>query len=75
MKFSTVIPANAELPLAVVRKGSGTSAFAGATVLLWLLASLMLAVPAMAQTFPKLTGRVVDEAHLLSAAQTVDVDS
>lgn len=45
--------------------------------LLWLalLASLMLAVPASAQTFPKLTGRVVDDAHLLSAAQVVDIGS
>lgn len=75
MKFSTVIPANAGIPLAVVRKGSGTPAFAGATFLLWMLAWLMLAVPASAQTFPKLTGRVVDDAHLLSAAQMVDIDS
>ena len=45
--------------------------------LFWLalVASLMLAVPASAQTFPKLTGRVVDDAHLLSAAQAVDIDS
>ncbi len=42
---------------------------------LTLLVSLMLAVPAAAQTFPKLTGRVVDDAHLLSAAQVVDIDS
>ena len=41
---------------------------------LWL--AFMLAVsPAAAQTFPKLTGRVVDEAHLLTPAQVVDISS
>jgi uncharacterized protein len=30
-----------------------------------LLLLALLATPALAQTFPKLTGRVVDEAHLL----------
>lgn len=33
------------------------------------------AVPATAQTFPPLTGRVVDQAHLLSPAQVVDLTS
>ena len=42
---------------------------------LTLLASLMLAVPASAQTFPKLTGRVVDDAHLLRPEQVIDIDS
>ena len=42
-----------------------------------LLAALffLLAAPAAAQTFPKLTGRVVDQANLLSAAQEVDLRS
>ncbi|MBA2467444.1 MAG: TPM domain-containing protein [Sphingomonas sp.] len=33
------------------------------------------AAPASAQTFPKLTGRVVDQANLLSSAQEVDLRS
>jgi uncharacterized protein len=41
---------------------------------LW-LAFVALATPVAAQTFPKLTGRVVDQAHLLSAAQVVDLTS
>ena len=41
---------------------------------LW-LALFALAVPASAQTFPKLSGRVVDEAHILSAAQVADLTS
>jgi uncharacterized protein len=41
---------------------------------LW-LALLALATPATAQTFPQLTGRVVDQAHLLSAAQVTDLTS
>ena len=41
---------------------------------LW-LALLALATPASAQTFPPLTGRVVDQAHLLSAAQVTDLTS
>ena len=36
---------------------------------------LFLAAPAAAQTFPSLTGRVVDQAHLLSPAQVVDLTS
>ena len=41
---------------------------------LW-LAVLVAATPAAAQTFPKLTGRVVDQAHLLTPAQIVDISS
>ena len=41
---------------------------------LW-LAFFALAAPASAQTFPPLTGRVVDQAHLLSAAQVQDLTS
>lgn len=40
-----------------------------------LLAFLVLAAPAAAQTFPPLTGRVVDDAHLLSPAQIADLTS
>lgn len=39
------------------------------------LALLALAAPAAAQTFPPLTGRVVDNAHLLTPAQVVDLTS
>jgi len=39
------------------------------------LALFALAVPASAQTFPELTGRVVDGANLLSPAQEADLSS
>jgi uncharacterized protein len=38
-----------------------------------LLALFALVAPASAQTFPKLTGRVVDDAHLLNPAQVTDL--
>lgn len=41
---------------------------------LW-LAFLALATPVASQTFPPLTGRVVDQAHLLSAQQVQDLAS
>jgi uncharacterized protein len=41
---------------------------------LW-LALVAFATPAIAQTFPALTGRVVDQAHLLTPAQAVDISS
>ena len=41
---------------------------------LW-LALFALASPLSAQTFPKLTGRVVDEAHILTPAQIADLTS
>jgi len=41
---------------------------------LW-LALLALATPVSAQTFPQLTGRVVDQAHLLNPAQVADLTS
>jgi uncharacterized protein len=41
---------------------------------LW-LALFALATPVSAQTFPKLTGRVVDEAHLLRPEQVLDLSS
>jgi uncharacterized protein len=40
-----------------------------------LLALFALAAPASAQTFPPLTGRVVDQAHLLSPEQVQDLTS
>lgn len=40
-----------------------------------LLCLLLFAAPVVAQTFPPLTGRVVDNAHLLSPAQIVDLTS
>jgi uncharacterized protein len=39
------------------------------------LALFALAAPASAQTFPKLTGRVVDEAHILRPEQILDLTS
>ena len=36
---------------------------------------LILAAPASAQTFPKLTGRVVDQANLLRPEQRIDLES
>ena len=36
---------------------------------------LLFASPAFAQTFPPLTGRVVDNAHLLSPEQKLDIES
>ena len=45
-------------------------------LILFVLAALVLLVgPAAAQTFPKLSGRVVDEAHLLSPEQTAALDA
>ena len=40
-----------------------------------LLAFFSLAAPAAAQTFPPLTGRVVDQAHLLTPEQVADLTS
>ena len=64
---TAVTPAKAGGPLFPIIR-SGIPAFAGMTIL-WLLALLFLATPAAAQTFPELTGRVVDQANLLSPAQ------
>mgnify|MGYP003579053884 CR=1 FL=1 len=41
---------------------------------LW-LAVMLPATPALAQTFPKLTGRVVDQANLLDTAQEADLSA
>ena len=40
-----------------------------------LLALVAVASPAAAQTFPQLTGRVVDDAHILTPAQVTDLTS
>jgi len=69
----SVTPARAGVPLPS-RQKCGIPAFAGMMVML-LLALLSFATAASAQTFPKLTGRVVDQAHLLSPAQVVDLTS
>ena len=37
--------------------------------------ALILAAPVSAQSFPKLTGRVVDQAHLLRPEQVLDLTS
>ena len=75
MNSPAVTPAQAGVPLPSGR--SGIPAFAGMTR--WLAALLLVAgivaAPAWAQTFPPLTGRVVDQAHLLSAAQVQDITS
>jgi uncharacterized protein len=51
------------------------AAFAGLAILAWFFAAFFLALPASAQTFPKLTGRVVDQAQLLRPEQVVDLTS
>ena len=68
-----VTPAKAGVPLPS-KAGSGIPAFAGMTII-WLIALLLFAPSAWAQTFPKLTGRVVDQAHLLRPEQVVDITS
>jgi uncharacterized protein len=52
---------------------AGIPAFAGMTMIL--LALLFLATAASAQTFPALTGRVVDQADLLTPEQEADLTS
>ena len=70
MRSSLVIPAKAGIPLFRL-KDSGIPAFAGVTKWLVLLALCMLAMaaPATAQTFPELSGQVVDQADLLDPGQ------
>jgi len=76
MNHRFVTPATAGVPL---RDGriSGIPAFAGMTKWMALLTLLLalLASPAAAQTFPELTGRVVDQAGLLSPEQVFDLTS
>ena len=73
MTTITVTPVKAGVPLPS-RARSGIPAFAGMTIV-WLVALLFLATGASAQTFPPLTGRVVDQAHLLRPEQVVDLTS
>ena len=69
-----VTPAQAGVPLPS-RQKSGIPAFAGMTRWVVAIAALLLALaaPASAQTFPPLTGRVVDQAHILRPEQVVDL--
>ena len=71
MTILAVTPAQAGVPLPS-RQRSGIPAFAGMTVL-WFVALLIFATAAIAQTFPPLTGRVVDQAHILKPEQVVDL--
>ena len=63
MNHSSVIPAKAGAQFSLLR---WIPAFAGMTILALLF---LLASPAAAQTFPPLTGRVVDNANLLDPGQ------
>ena len=75
MNTGFVTPAQAGVPLPS-QQNSGSPAFAGMTI--WgLIAALflLLAGPAAAQTFPPLTGRVVDQAELLRPEQELDLTS
>ena len=67
MSFAVTL-AKAGVPLPSTKQRSGIPAFAGMTIV-WLLACLLFFAPAAAQTFPSLTGRVVDQANLLDPAQ------
>lgn len=51
------------------RSASATAAEVRPFAVALMLALVTLATPLSAQTFPKLTGRVVDDAHLLSSAE------
>ena len=70
MRSTLVIPAQAGIPLFCLRGGQ-TPGFAGVAKWLLLLALCILAMaaPATAESFPELSGRVVDQADLLDPAQ------
>lgn len=70
MNQFTVTPAQAGVPLPS-RQKSGIPAYAAMTIWVVLAAMFLALLPsaAFAQNFPKLTGRVVDEANLLDPAQ------
>jgi len=73
--FAIAAPAGSQLP---VTRQSGlvsrwTPARVGVIMLALLAALCLFAGNAAAQQFPKLTGRVVDEAHLLSPADVQDL--
>ena len=69
-----VDPAKAGVPLPAAGGRSGIPAFAGMTALVLFLLFALVA-PASAQTFPALTGRVVDQADLLRPEQELDLSS
>ena len=66
-----VTPVKAGVPLLFEKVRSGITVFTAMTMVL--LALLLLATAASAQTFPELTGRVVDQADLLSPAQEAEL--
>jgi uncharacterized protein len=69
-----VTPADAGVPLPPKGR-SGIPAFAGMTII-WLVALLLFAAPASAQTFPANNGSpVVDQAGILTAAEQQDLTS
>lgn len=78
MSGQAVIPARAGIHRPTLLTGGPvrrwTVPSAGVTALLCLLLCLLLAAPAAAQDFPKLTGRVVDQANLLSPADEFELD-
>ena len=76
MLTSFVTPAKAGVPLPLDKRRSGIPAFAGMTKwVLFVLLVLLISVRASAQTFPPLTGRVVDQADLLRPEQEADLTS
>lgn len=79
--FVTLAQAGVPLPSrqksGIDLRSSSAPAFAGMTRWVVAIAALLLslAAPAAAQTFPPLTGRVVDQAHLLKPEQVADLTS
>ncbi len=74
MIHSFVTPAKAGAPLPASAGRRGIPAFAGMTMMVIFLLFAVVA-PASAQTFPKLSGRVVDQANLLSPEQELDISA
>ena len=61
--------------LLIRRQRAAVRGNAAGLVFLTVVLALLLAVPAAAQDFPQLTGRVVDQANLLSPEQELDLQS
>ncbi len=74
MTLRPVTLAKAGVPLFSKDARRGIPAFAGMTIV-WLFALLFFSTAAPAQTFPELTGRVVDQADLLRPEQELDLTS
>jgi uncharacterized protein len=75
VKYSVVTPAKAGVPLPW-RQKRGIPAFAGMTAWVIAIFLLVIAAPAAAQHFPPNNGSpVVDQAHLLTPAQLIDLKS